>query len=178
METNQKIAFRQLVASVLGLDISKVFNAQQNMPKQSKTYCTLRYYSYGQEVPYEHILTTTAGEQLTISRQTLVCEVQMFATSGTDACAALQNLINAFDRQTIIDQLKTSDIAIVSAEPVQDISALLDNTVWETRASVDITIRFTSTVSDDVGYVDKVEITGKTSDSVTTIPDMNIDVGG
>ncbi|WP_196595243.1 LIC_12616 family protein [Pectinatus frisingensis] len=174
METNQKIAFRQLVASVLGLDISKVFNAQQNMPKQSKTYCTLRYYSYAQETPYEHVLTTTPGEQLTISRNTLICEIQMFAASGTDACAQLQKLINAFDRQTINDQMDAAGIAIVSAEQVQDISALLDDTVWETRASVDITIRFTNTVSDDVGYVDKVEITGKTSGSATTTPDINI----
>ena len=178
MKTDQKIAFRQLVASALGLDLSKVFNAQQNMPKQQKTYCTLRYYSYGQETPYEHILTTTPGEQLTISRQTLVCEIQMFATAGTDACAALQNLVNAFDRQPIIDKLKANDIAIVSAESVQDISALLDNTVWETRASVDITIRFTNTVSDDVGYIDTVKIDGKTSGTVKTTPDMNINVGG
>ena len=177
MNSTQKQAFHDIVASVLGLSKSSVITANQNAPRPTKTYCTLRYYSHSQEVPSEQRKTATAGEELVISPTNLRCEVQMFATTGTDACYELNKLVNAFDRQTIIDICNTNNFCIIDAEPVQDISALLDNTTWETRASVDINIRFNTEYTDNVGYVATVEIAGNTYNSATTTPTISITEG-
>lgn len=174
MNSTQKIAFHDIVASILGLSKPSVITANQNAPRPIKTYCTLRYYSHSQEVPSEQRKTATAGQEVVISPTNVRCEVQMFATTGTDACYELNKLVNAFDRQTIIDMCKSNNFCIIDAEPVQDISALLDGTTWETRASVDINIRFNSEYVDNVGYVETVEITGNTSNSAVTTPTISI----
>lgn len=173
METNQRTIFRKTVAELLGLDLNKVILAMQNAPKQTKTFATLHYYSNRQEVPYEHIATDTPGEIMTVSRNTLVCEVQLFATTSTDACEALQTMVDGFDRPPIIDRLQDVGLAIVSCSVVNDISALLDETTWETRASVDITMRYTRTVIDNVGSIEKIRITGTMPGS--NAPDLDIE---
>ena len=177
MTTEQKILFRQIVAELLGLDVSKVSLAQTNMPKQTKNFAKLRYYGHNQEVPSEGVGTDIAGEEMVISRNQLTCEVQFYATSGYDACQALQQLVDGFDRRLIIDRMDAGGLVMIEANPVQDISELLDDTTWETRASVDIMIRYTSTVTDDIGYIDTVEITGNTKDSLSELPDINIREG-
>ena len=176
MLTSQKKVFHDLVADILGLAKTSVIYAQQNAPKPNKTYCTLRYYSYNQEVPSEQRHNT--GVQTTHSYNTCVCEVQMFATTGIDACAELNKLVNAFDRQPIIDICKQANICVYDNERINNITALLDGQVWETRATVDLMIRFNGAVSDNVSYVDTVTMTGTTTGSITTPPTININIEG
>ena len=176
MLTSQKKVFHDLVADILGLEKTSVIYAQQNAPKPNKTYCTLRYYSYNQEVPSEQRHNT--GVQTTHSYNTCVCEVQMFATTGIDACAELNKLVNAFDRQPIIDICKQTNICVYDNERINNITALLDGQIWETRATVDLMIRFNGAVSDNVGYVDTVTMTGTTTGSITTPPTININIEG
>ena len=176
MLTSQKKVFHDLVADILGLAKTSVIYAQQNAPKPNKTYCTLRYYSYNQEVPSEQRHNT--GVQTTHSYNTCVCEVQMIATTGTDACAELNKLVNAFDRQPIIDICKQANICVYDNERINNITALLDGQIWETRATVDLMIRFNGAVSDNVSYVDTVTMTGTTTGSITTPPTININIEG
>ena len=166
MLTSQKKVFHDLVADILGLAKTSVIYAQQNAPKPNKTYCTLRYYSYNQEVPSEQRHNT--GVQTTHSYNTCICEVQMFATTGIDACAELNKLVNALDRRPIIDICKQANICVYDNERINNITALLDGQVWETRATVDLMIRFNSNVNDDVGYIDTVKIKGNANGDVAT----------
>ena len=92
----------------------------------------------------------------------------MFATTGIDACAELNKLVNAFDRQPIIDICKQANICVYDNERINNITALLDGQTWETRATVDLMIRFNSNVNDDVGYIDTVNLKGKANGEVLT----------
>ena len=173
MLTSQKKVFHDLITDILGLAKTSVIYAQQNAPKPNKTYCTLRYYSYNQEVPSEQRHNT--GVQTTYSYNTCICEVQMFATTGIDACAELNKLVNAFDRQPIIDICKQANICVYDNERINNITALLDGQIWETRATVDLMIRFNGAVSDNVSYVDTVTMTGTTTGSNSTPPTIKIE---
>lgn len=169
METAQKKIFHNIVADILGLEKSNVINSYLNKPRPQKTYCTLRYYGYELEVPNEIRKTKSPGVLQVVSPGLLTCEIQYFAGKEVDACNELAKLINAFDKPSIVAQLDTAKIVIVDSTAVQDISALLENTNFETRASVDITIRFTKYLNDDVGYITKVDIDGSTNERALPI---------
>lgn len=174
MEINQKKFIHDLIAEILGLDKNKVITANQNAPKPTKTYCTLRYYSHNPETMGEQRNTSTAGEVNLFTSNTCMLEVQMYANSGTDACFELNKLVNNFDKDSVQTRCKANYIAIVQANPVQDISALLDGTTWETRSSVEIEIRYNTEISDTVDYVTTVTI----STTVGTTPTQTITIGG
>lgn len=97
-----------------------------------------------------------------IGHKLLTCEIQVFADNNRNACTMLYKLIDKLNKQSVINRLFKANIAIVDYNSVQDVSALLNNTHFTTRASVDIIIRFTPTYLDDVGYIANVKITGNT----------------
>lgn len=163
MEQEQKLIFHDIVTEVLNLPKNCVINTYQNRPRPKKNYCTLRYYSHNQEVPSEIRTTKDPGILNVISLGLLTCEVQYFASGETDACNELIKLVNAFDKPSIIAKLDEAKIVVVDSQPIQDISALESKTDINTRASVDITIRFTRYADDDVGYITQVNINGKTN---------------
>lgn len=167
METNQKKFIHDLIAEILVLDKNKVITANQNAPKPVKTYCTLRYYSHSPEIMGEQRNTSTAGEVNLFTSNTCMLEVQMYANSGTDACFELNKLVNNFDKETVQQRCKANYIAIVQANPVQDISALLDGTTWETRSSVEIEIRYNTEINDTVGYINTTNIQATVDDLPT-----------
>ena len=78
----------------------------------------------------------------------------------------LNNLLNCLDKHTVMSQLDNAGIVIVQHEAVQDISELVDKTAFQTRASVDIIIRFTPTYLDDVGYIANVKVSGNTGNEL------------
>lgn len=163
MEREQKKIFHDVVADALGLPKKQVINSYQNKPRPAQDFCTLRYYGYDQEVPSEIRTTAEDGVLDVISLNMLRCEVQYFAKPGGDACKQLVMMVNAFDRPTVIAELDKGGIVVVDNEPIQDISALLEHTDFETRAAVDITLRITIHSRDDVGYMENISANGSVS---------------
>lgn len=173
METSQKKFVHDLVAEILALEKNKVINANQNAPKPTKNYCTLRYYSHSQETPGEERISSP-GVINVLTSNTVMLEIQMYANAGVDACKALNNLVNRLDAPTVTDQCRQNNIAFFDSSEVQDLTALLDGTIWETRAAVDLTIRYSTEFADDVGYIETVQIIGKTG----LLPDETITIEG
>lgn len=124
----------------------------------------MRFYAYREEVPTEIIPSGEPGIEKLIAHNNLTLEIQVFTKIGTDldACVMLNNLLNCLDKHTIMSRLDNAGIVIVQHEAVQDISELVDETAFQTRASVDITIRFTPTYLDNVGYIANVKLSGDT----------------
>ena len=59
-------------------------------------------------------------------------------------------------------------MAFFNAGPVQDVSFTLGAVAWEHRAAVDLSIRYMSEMTDDVGYIETVEIGGTLTGPVPT----------
>lgn len=164
MTQEQKKILHDVIAEILGLPKNRVIYAYQNAPQITDTSALMRFYAYREEVPTEIIPSGEPGIEKLIAHNNLTLEIQVFTKIGTDldACVMLNNLLNCLDKHTIMSRLDNAGIVIVQHEPIQDISELVDETSFQTRASVDITIRFTPTYLDDVGYIANVKIDGNT----------------
>lgn len=164
MTQEQKKILHDVIAEILGLPKNRVIYAYQNAPQITDTSALMRFYAYHEEVPTEIIPSGEPGIEKLIAHNNLTLEIQVFTKIGTDldACVMLNNLLNCLDKHTIMSRLDNAGIVIVQHEAVQDISELVDETAFQTRASVDITIRFTPTYLDNVGYIANVKLSGDT----------------
>ena len=168
MTQEQKKVLHDIIAEILGLPKNRVIYAYQNAPQITDTFAVMRFYAYREEVPAEIIPTGEPGIEKLIAHNNLTLEIQIFTKIGTDldACVMLNNLLNCLDKHTVMSQLNNAGIVIVQHEAVQDISELVDKTVFQTRANVDIIIRFTPTYLDDVGYIANVKVSGNTGNKL------------
>lgn len=168
MTQEQKKVLHDIIAEILGLPKNRVIYAYQNAPQITDTFAVMRFYAYREEVPAEIIPTGEPGIEKLIAHNNLTLEIQIFTKIGTDldACVMLNNLLNCLDKHTVMSQLNNAGIVIVQHEAVQDISELVDKTVFQTRANVDIIIRFTPTYLDDVGYIANVKVSGNTGNEL------------
>jgi hypothetical protein len=85
---------------------------------------------------------------------------------GTDSVESLSTLADKLRLTTNIEKFNTAKLPIIDAEDVVDVAALLDNSQIEPRASLDVFLRLKSSLTDNVGYIDTVEI-----ETVTIKPD-------
>lgn len=168
MTQEQKKVLHDIIAEILGLPKNRVIYAYQNAPQITDTFAVMRFYAYREEVPAEIIPTGEPGIEKLIAHNNLTLEIQVFTKMGTDldACVMLNNLLNCLDKHTVKSRLDNAGIVIVQHEAVQDISELVDETAFQTRASVDITIRFTPTYLDNVGYIANVKLSGDTGNKL------------
>lgn len=168
MTQEQKKVLHDIIAEILGLPKNRVIYAYQNAPQITDTFAVMRFYAYREEVPAEIIPTGEPGIEKLIAHNNLTLEIQVFTKMGTDldACVMLNNLLNCLDKHTVMSRLDNAGIVIVQHEAVQDISELIDETAFQTRANVDITIRFTPTYLDNVGYIANVKLSGDTGNKL------------
>lgn len=168
MTQEQKKILHDIIAELLNLPKNKVIYAYQNAPQIIDTFAVMRFYAYREEVPTEIVPTGEPGVEKLIAHNNLTLEIQVFTKIGTDldACVILNNLLNCLDKHTVMSRLDNAGIVIVQHEAVQDISELIDETAFQTRASVDITIRFTPTYLDNVGYIANVKLSGDTGNKL------------
>lgn len=168
MTQEQKKALHDIIAELLNLPKNRVIYAYQNAPQITDTFAVMRFYAYREEVPTEIVPSNNPGIEKLIAHDNLTLELQLFTKIGTksNACSLLNDLMNCFDKHTVMNKLDDVGIVIVQHEPVQDISELVDETLFQTRASVDITIRFTPIYFDDVGYITNVKVNGNTGDEL------------
>ena len=78
---------------------------------------------------------------------------------GDDALTRANSVVNAIELPTRQSLLQASGIAVWGAEPVRDITALLD-TAHEGRASLDLYISWPEPVDDAPGEIRSVQVTG------------------
>lgn len=85
---------------------------------------------------------------------------------GTDSVEALSTLADKLRLTTNIDKFNNAKLPVIDAEDVVDVAALLDKSQIEPRASLDVFMRMKSSLTDNAGYIDTVEI-----ETVTIRPD-------
>jgi len=138
--------------------------ADGNAPRPALPYVSMKVMGmrrvkgdwYSEDIGTNGLQTVKGDREFTLS-------IQRF---GTDSVEALDTLANKLRLTTIIDKFNNAKLPIVSAEDVVDVAALLDKSQIEPRASLDVFMRMKSVLTDNVGYIDTVEI-----ETVTIRPD-------
>lgn len=87
---------------------------------------------------------------------------------GKDALAEMNKLLDSFQKPTVRATLLESKIIYVDNFPIQNITGL-DDTQFIERASMDVLFRTESVITDTVGIIEDVEVTGtiKNEEGVT-----------
>lgn len=163
MMNEQRRFIHDVLASLLELPGSSVIWQHQNrMPKQKWPYATLRIYSLVHEVSPEFRHTGKPGTLNVFVPTTAVIEVQVFDAGDSEAYDRIEKMIRGLERPTIVDKCVSARVAFFDVENTVDLTALQENQTWESRAAVDLHIRYNSEIEDTPGYIGTVHIDGET----------------
>jgi hypothetical protein len=135
-----------------------------NAPRPALPYVSMKVMSmrrvkndwYSEDIGLDGLQTVKGDREFTLS----------FQRFGNDSVEALDTLANKLRLTTVIDKFNNAKLPIVMAEDVVDVAALLDKSQIEPRASLDVFMRLKSVLTDNVGYIDTVDI-----ETVTIRPD-------
>lgn len=138
--------------------------ADDNIPRPALPYVAMKVMGirrvngdwYSESIGPDGLQTVKGDREFTLN-------IQRF---GTESVEALSNLADRLRLTTNIEKFNTAKLPILDAEDVIDVAALLDKAQIEPRASLDVFMRMKSVLTDQVGYIDTVEI-----DTTYTKPD-------
>lgn len=156
-----KTAICTLLQPILG---GTVIWADQSAPRPALPYTTLRL---GVVTPIgepHYSDSDNSGVQTVLSVRESVLNVQRF---GPGSVAALQTFTDKMQLNTNLDKFSVQAMSLFDMSPVTDIAELLNGISIEPRASVDVSIRWTSSQTDTVGVVQTVEIGGGLGPEIT-----------
>lgn len=150
-----------LLKSVIGAET--VIWSDQNSPAPALPYWSMRiqsvrkigdgYYSQG---------VTELGDQTILGVREATVAVQRL---GTDSDLKCQELVDNLQKTTVSDAFAKQKINCYETGDVMNVSQLMDKTIIEPRAAVDLFIRFGSSISDNVSAIETVNSTGNTDNT-------------
>lgn len=131
--------------------------ADQNGPRPQLPYATLRLSSV-QRVGTAHYADPDAnGIQTVIATRESILQVQRF---GPESVSAVETFADKLALQTNLDTFSLQKIALFDVSAVTDVAQLLNGLATEPRASVELSIRWVSDQTDDVGLIETVGVSG------------------
>ena len=152
-----------LVAELLSLPLNRVINSYSNGARPSDTHATIRYYGHKQETPTERRMYKADDVNSKLYNfWTCVLEIQLYSGKGKEkAFEQLRQLVNKLDTNSVLERCTREGVAFFSYAQIQDLTAMLDKSTWESRASIDINIRYKEVIVDTLPIIEQVEITGE-----------------
>ncbi len=136
-----------LIAELTGL---RCIWSHQKAPKPSSPFASLR-------LSPERTLGTDirgrpdgSGILDVVEQKEATLSVNAYGSGAIDKCNMLWL---SLQRPTIVDRCFVAGIAVVRAEAVQDLTALLDGRGWEERASIDLVVTYSRSTTDEPGYI-------------------------
>lgn len=149
--------------------------SDQNAPRPAKPYVALKL-TNARSMNYDFYDDPDGlGNQKILGDREFTLSIQRF---GDDSVQILQNFMDKLRKTTVLETLYSAKIALIDTSlPVTDISALLDKTQIEQRASVDLRFRFKQYTDDVIEVIETFEIA---ADDDSTAPSyiVTVDVSG
>lgn len=153
---------RDKVTTFMVAELKKIYPdwpvvlANQNFPKLPEQYLLVNLLAernIGNQERWD-----TENEEIAIAGS---CEatfnIQAF---GTGAIDTLGQLGQHLERPSVVDEFFVANMAVNDVADVQDLTDLLDDTTWQERGSVDLTISYDRTVIDNPGWFETIRISG------------------
>ena len=150
----------------------KVIWADQDAPAPTTAYITLRpatSTSIGED--YESA-PNESGVMEVVGNREWMLYVQAFGTGALDALQLLRDTLRLPSVQASFEE---TGIAFIDAERVENLSQLIASNMNE-RGALDVRFRGNSSLTDNVGLIESVDITATLSDPIDSV-EVQINVG-
>ena len=158
-----KEAIYDTVKSVVG-DETVIWTGQ-NAPRPDYPYWTIALHSSNRVgSDWQSQGVNGSGEEEVFGTRDATLAMQRYGKGSEEKAMDLRDNIS---RQSVIDMAIAKNIAIYDAGPVNDTTIKLNSGTLEPRASVDLMIRFGTSLLDNVGAIETVSFDGTYQDEAS-----------
>lgn len=134
-------AVRQELATGLGIPVSLLIWANQNGTRPKDTHATLYQISVDEDTRPEDIITTKGQDNEIHINYVNSLEVQVYDKEYNNAIKRLRNMVNHLNTPPVLTNMATSGFVFIDNSPIVDLTAILDGSGFESRASVSLRFR-------------------------------------
>lgn len=149
-----KLALYNVVSTEL--DCTTIW-ADQSEVRPPRPYASLKLTSGPVVVANDEVRQPTSGSFEVAGLRRMTLSVQAF---GEGALERMSRLQTALSKESVLESLDKSGVAIVEVAGVQNLTGLLDNR-FETRAQMDVGFYAAENESDSTDFVESVEVTSE-----------------
>lgn len=174
MTKTMKKQLHDLIAECLGMDGSRVIWSYAGGIRPPLPFALLRVYGNGAAAGAVISRTDAPGVLSVRTPHECRLSVQYFSSRGEDPEEKLAGLSQQLSAPSVVDRLFSLGISVFSIGDVNDISTILDDLAYEKRAAVELSVRYDRAVTDDVGYIETVEVHEKIDDLPERIVEVKV----
>ena len=132
---------RQELATGLGIPISLLIWANQNGTRPKDTHATLYQMSVDEDTRPEDIITTKGQDDEIHINYVISLEVQVYDKGYNNAIKRLRNMVNHLNTPPVLANMATSGFVFIDSGSTIDLTAIVDGSSFESRASVSLRFR-------------------------------------
>ena len=134
-------AVRQELATGLGIPVSLLIWANQNGTRPKDTHATLYQMSVDEDTRPEDIITVKGQDDEIHINYVNSFDVQVYDNGYNNAIPRLRNMVNYLNTPPVLANMATSGFVFIDNSPIVDLTAVLDVSSFESRASVSLRFR-------------------------------------
>ena len=132
---------RQEIANGLGIHVSLLIWANQNGTRPKDTHATLYHISVDEDTRPEDIITTKGKDDEIHINYVNSLEVQVYDKEFNNAIKRLRNMVNHLNTPPVLANMATSGFVFIDSSSIVDLTAIVDGSSFESRASVSLRFR-------------------------------------
>ena len=132
---------RQELATGLGIPISSLIWANQNGTRPKDTHATLYPISVDEDTRPEDIITVKGQDDEIHINYVNSFDVQVYDKEFNNAIQRLRNMVNHLNTPPVLANMATNGFVFIDSSPIVDLTAILDGSSFESRASVSLRFR-------------------------------------
>ena len=132
---------RQELATGLGIPVRLLIWANQNGTRPKDTHATLYQISVDEDTRPEDIITTKGQDDEIHINYVNSLEVQVYDKEYNNAIKRLRNMVNHLNTPPVLANMATSGFVLIDNSPMIDLTAIVDGSSFESRASVSLRFR-------------------------------------
>ena len=132
---------RQELATGLGMPISSLIWANQNGTRPKDTHATLYQISVDEDTRPEDIITVKGQDDEIHINYISSFDVQVYDKMYNNAIKRLRNMVNYLNTPPVLANIATSGFVFIDSGSIVDLTAILDGSSFESRASASLRFR-------------------------------------
>ena len=132
---------RQELATGLGIPVNLIIWANQNGTRPKDTHATLYPISVDEDTRPEDIITVKGQDDEIHINYVNSFDVQVYDKEFNNAIPRLRNMVNYLNTPPVLANMATSGFVFIDNSSIVDLTAILDGSSFESRASVSLRFR-------------------------------------
>ena len=149
---------RQELATGLGIPISLIIWANQNGTRPKDTHATLYQISVDEDTRPEDIITVKGQDDEIHINYISSFDVQVYDKEYNNAIKRLRNMANYLNTPPVLANMATNGFVFIDNSSIVDLTAILDGSSFESRASVSLRFRTKDVTPYKQEFIEKATI--------------------